>query len=65
MGPKEWTTGLLKKCPRCGAIGEVKGTEVRGHDGSPRFVIIWPQSKDTNVSIGDVFDRYFGCGHDP
>lgn len=65
MESQEWATGLLKKCPRCGAVGEVKGSEIRGPDGSPRCVIIWPKGKDTNVSLGDVFDRDFGCGYDP
>lgn len=61
-------TGLFKKCPRCGRIGEVF---VETDDDGLWFSIIWQSrsdrgvDRDRSMTIEDVTDPKTGCGYDP
>jgi hypothetical protein len=58
-------TGLLKKCPRCRAVGRVFINETLSDAaGSLKFNVSWDNSVDTNVNASDLFEVDFGCGDD-
>lgn len=63
-------TGLWKKCPRCGRMGEVLFDEEHTEPGNPAYVIEWQgkgsvhSNRDTLVRPHDLLDAEFGCGYD-
>jgi len=69
MGGVE-ATGLWRKCPRCGRMGEVFIDKGMSAPGTPMFVVEWQRkgwvkaSRDRMVSTQDLFGPTFGCGYD-
>ena len=55
-------TGLLKRCPRCGALGEV--FMEKDANGDMWCPIVWPHQRPDMYTVGDLFDPENGCGFD-